>query len=63
VTATLDGNMVYVFNSDGSQRYSCYAGTGSERIILTSESEAYVLSVNQIRKLDLTHQSSPDSAY
>ena len=63
VTATLDGNMVYAFNSDGTLRYSCYAGTGSERIILTSESEAYVLSVNQIRKLDLTHQSSPDSAY
>ncbi len=63
VTATLDGNMVYVFNSDGTLRYSCYAGTGAERVILTSESQAYVLSVNQIRKLDLTHQSSPDSAY
>ena len=63
VTATLDGNMVYVFNSDGELRYSCYAGTGSKHIILTSETEAYVLSINQIRKLDLTRQSSPDSAY
>lgn len=61
--ATLDGNMVYVYDGDGELRSSCYAGNGSKRVILTSEGEAFVLSVNQIRKLDLTRPSSPDSAY
>ena len=59
--ATLDGNMIYVFE-DGELKYSCFAGTGAKRIILSSGSEAFVLSVNQVRKIDLTAQASPDSA-
>ena len=59
--ATLDGNMVYVFKG-GELAYSCYAGTGAKRVILCSGTEAFVLSVNQVRKIDLTNQSSPDSA-
>lgn len=60
--ATLDGNMIYAYDSAGNLRYSCYAGTGAKRIILCSDTEAFVLSVNQVRKIDLTRQSSPDSA-
>lgn len=59
--ATLDGNMIYAY-SGGKLKYSCYAGTGSKRMILNSGSEAFVLSVNQVRKIDLTRRSSPDSA-
>ena len=53
--------MVYVFKG-GELAYSCYAGTGAKRVILCSGTEAFVLSVNQVRKIDLTNQSSPDSA-
>ena len=60
--AVLDGNMIYSYDKNGSLRYSCYAGTGAKRMILSSDTEAFVLSVNQIRKIDLTRQSSPDSA-
>lgn len=62
VIATLDGNMIYLFDSSGKLTYSCYAGTGAKRVILNSESEAYVLSVNQVRRIDLSTQASPDSA-
>ena len=59
--AALDGNMIYAYSSGGKLKYSCFAGTGAKRLILSSDSEAFVLSVNQIRKIDLTRQSSPDS--
>ena len=59
--AALDGNMIYSYDQSGKLQYSCYAGTGAKRLILCSNTEAFVLSVNQIRKIDLTKQSSPDS--
>lgn len=60
--AVLDGNMIYTYDSSGSLRYSTFAGTGSKRLILCSDTEAFVLSVNQVRKIDLTRQSTSDSA-
>lgn len=60
--AVLDGNTAYGFNSDGNQLYACNTGTGSKRIILTSDNTAYVLSVNQIRFFDLKNTSTPDEA-
>lgn len=61
MVAVLDGNTVYVFNSEGKQLYSCYAGTGSKRVILTSDRTAYVLSVNQVRYFDLSKPSTADT--
>ena len=60
--ATLDNNMVYLFNEEGELQYSCFVGTGSKRLVLCSDSEAFVLSVNQVRKIDLSTEASPDSA-
>lgn len=59
--ATLDGNTVYTYNNSGKLVYSCFAGTGAKKMILSSDVEAFVLSVNQVRKIDLTRQASPDS--
>lgn len=58
--AVLDGNTAYGFNSDGNMLYACDTGTGSKRIILSSDSTAYVLSVNQIRFFDLKNTSTAD---
>ena len=60
--AILDGNTAYGFNSEGTQLYSCDTGTGSKRIILTSDNTAYVLSVNQVRFFDLSKPSTKDTA-
>lgn len=60
--AVLDGNTIYAYDSAGTLRYSSYAGTGAKRIILASDTTAYVLSLNQIRLIDFDHPSSPDSA-
>ena len=60
--ATLDNNIIYLFNDEGELKYSCFAGTGSKRVMLCSGSEAFVLSVNQVRKIDLSTEASPDSA-
>ncbi len=61
--AVLDGNMIYAYNKSGSLVYSCDAGTGSQAFILTSDKTAYVLSINQIRYIDLSQKpASPDSA-
>lgn len=60
--AILDGNTAYGFNSEGTQLYSCDTGTGSKRIILTSDNTAYVLSVNQVRFYDLSKSSTKDTA-
>lgn len=60
--AVLDGNTIYTYDSAGTLRYSSYAGTGAKRIILASDTTAYVLSLNQIRLIDFDHPSSPDSA-
>lgn len=54
VTAILDNNTAYVYDSDGTIRYTSSVGTGSKRIILTSEKDAYILSTNQIRSADLS---------
>lgn len=60
--AVLDGNMIYAYNSSGELIGSGDSGTGSRRLILTSDKTAYVLSVNQVRLIDLNNDSSPDSA-
>lgn len=60
--AILDGNTAYGFNSEGTQLYSCDTGTGSKRLILTSDNTAYVLSVNQVRFFDLSKPSTKDTA-
>ena len=61
--AVLDGNMIYAYNKSGTLIHSCDAGTGSRAIILTSDKSAYVLSINQIRQVDLSKSpASPDSA-
>ncbi|MCQ2513775.1 MAG: DUF5711 family protein [Ruminococcus sp.] len=62
VVAVLSDNMIYTFNSDGRQLYASNAGTGSKKLILASENTAYVLSVNQIRKIDLKNTSTDDTA-
>ena len=58
--AVLDGNTAYGYDSSGNQKFVCDTGTGSKSIILTSDSNAYVLSVNQVRYFDL--KSSPATA-
>lgn len=60
--AILDGNTAYGFNSTGDLLYSCDTGTGSKRLILTSDNTAYVLSVNQVRYFDLSKSSTEDTA-
>lgn len=59
--ATLDGNMIYTYGSSGKLRASSYAGTGAKKLLLSSDNDAFVLSVNQIRKIDISRNSSPDS--
>ena len=60
--AVLDGNMIYAYNKSGDLVYSCDAGTGSRALILNSDKTAYVLSINQIRYIDLSKPASEDSA-
>ena len=61
--ATMDNNTIYVYNKDGELRGTCFAGSGARRLILCSDNEAYVLSVTQIRKIDLANAgSTADSA-
>ena len=61
VIAVLDGNMIYAFDSGGRQIHSSFAGTGAKALILNSDSEAYVMSVNQLRRIDLNKTSTTDS--
>lgn len=61
--AILDGNTVYAYNRSGELTYSCDAGTGSTALLLTSDTTAYVLSVNQVRFLDFKRlAATADSA-
>ncbi len=62
MTATLDNNTLYVFDREGNLHYTGNAGAGAKRVLLSSEKEAFILSVNQIRKIDLTRSSTADSA-
>lgn len=62
VIGILDDNIVYVYSMDGTQRYAYNVGTGSKKVILTGESEACVLSANQIRRFDLNKTSTADTA-
>ena len=62
VTAILDGNKACLYNTEGKLIYSGDTGTGSKRIVLASDSTAYVLSVNQIRFIDFKNPSSADMA-
>lgn len=60
--AVLDGNIIYVYDNNGMLIYRGDSGTGSKAIVLTSDSTAYVLSVNQIRYIDLQNPATADSA-
>ena len=60
--AILDGNVVYGYNQNGDLLYSTNSGTGSKKIVLASDYTAYILSVNQIRFIDLDNVSSDDTA-
>ena len=60
--AILDGNVVYGYNQKGDLLYSTNSGTGSKKIVLASDYTAYILSVNQIRFIDLDNVSSDDTA-
>lgn len=62
VVAILDGNTAYCYRQDGNLLYSCNTGTGSKKIILTSDKNAYLLSVNQIRLIDLSNPATDDTA-
>lgn len=62
VIGILDDNIVYVYSMDGTQRYAYNVGTGSKKVILTGDSEACVLSANQIRRFDLNKTSTADTA-
>ena len=55
--AVLDGNTIYTFNGEGNITNTCDAGTGAKAMILTSDSHAYVLSINQVRFFDLANSS------
>lgn len=64
--AVLDGSMIYSYNSEGRLVFSGDAGTGARSIVLSGDNRAYVLSVNQVRVIELEkHEesnSSKDSA-
>lgn len=61
--ATMDNNTIYIYNKTGELRGTCFAGSGARRLILFSDDEAYVLSVTQIRKINLRDtESTADSA-
>ena len=60
--AVLDGNTIYAFNSAGELKYACDAGTGARTLLLTSDTSAYVLSVNQVRAFNLGKFATSDSA-
>lgn len=51
--AVLDGNTVYSYNSNGELAFSGEAGTGSKSLVLTADNRAYVLSINQVRYVEL----------
>lgn len=59
--AVLDGNTVYVYNKEGELKYTSPAGTGARGLALTSDTTAYVLSVNQIKLLDFNRPATSDS--
>ena len=61
--AILDGNVVYGYNQNGKLLYTANVGTGSKKIILTSDKHAYILSVNQVRFIDLSNTSTDDTAH
>lgn len=61
IVAVLDGNTVYGFDKNGNELYSFDTGTGSKKIILTSNNTGYVLSVNQIKFFDFSDSSTKDS--
>lgn len=58
VICALDANVAYLYNTDGKETKSLDAGTGAKKVFLSSESQAYVLSVNQIRFIDFNNPSN-----
>ena len=61
--ALLDGNTANVYNTNGEKIFSTDTGAGSKCIVLSSDTTAYVLSVNQIRFVELNNnQRATDKA-
>lgn len=60
--AVLDGNMVYSYNKSGELAFSGDAGSGARSLILTADNHAYVMSVNQIRYIELERPQNDDSS-
>ncbi|HCA05399.1 MAG TPA: hypothetical protein DEO32_05835 [Ruminococcaceae bacterium] len=59
--AVLDGNMLYSYDGSGKLAFSGDAGTGARSFILTGDNRAFVMSVNQIRQIEL-ERHNPDSS-
>ena len=59
--AVLDGSTIYSYNSEGKLAFSGEAGTGARSMILTADNRAYVMSINQIRLVELDRASSDGS--
>ena len=53
--ALLDGNTANVYNTKGDKVFATETGAGSKNIILSSDTTDYVLSVNQIRFIELNN--------
>lgn len=60
--AILDGNTAYVYDNSGNCIFSRGTDAGSKRLILTSDTTGYVLSVNQVRFIDFKRESTTDFA-
>ncbi len=62
MVAVLDGNIIYTYDSNGTLLYKSNVDTGSRAVVLNNEYNAYVLSKNQIKSVDLKDTSTDDSA-
>lgn len=53
--ALLDSNVANVYKTNGEKVFETETGAGSKSIVLSSDTTAYVLSVNQIRFIELNN--------
>lgn len=60
--ALLDANTANVYNTNGEKLYEADTGAGSKKIILSSDTTAYVMGVNQIRFIELSKSKSSGAA-
>ena len=60
--SVLDANTLHVFGNSGIEVYTSDTGTGSKRFIMNSDSTGYLLSVNQIRRINFKNPATNDTA-